>query len=140
METVKGLRVGQTVCVAVLNEDRAEIYDAIVLGTAATGASAVVAESKKTAPFLKEHGAGFLDAMLRHDEECEDGKELGVRVKASEVHAFSKEASALILKFKEVAGQREKLNKELHAVVAQIAAAAPKKPEKKEKESVPAAK
>lgn len=139
MENVKGLRVGQTVCVAVLNEDKAEIYDAIVLGTAATGASALVVESKKTAPFLKEHGAGFMDAMLRHDEDCEDGKELGVRVKASEIHPFSKEASALVVKFKEVAAQRDKLTKELHGIVGQIAAAAPKKEKAKDKEQ-PAAK
>lgn len=137
MENVKGLRVGQTVCVAVLNEDRAEIYDAIVLGTAATGASAVVVESKKCAPFLKEHGANFLDAMIRHDEDCDEGKELGARVKASEVHAFSKEASALVVKFKEVAAQRAKLTVELHEIVGKIAAAAPKKEKAKEKEAVP---
>jgi anion-transporting ArsA/GET3 family ATPase len=130
MESVKGLFVGQTVCVAVLDEERAEIFDAIVLDVAATGASANVVESSKCFPLLKEHGAGYIQAVRSHDEACEKGKELGRRVKAADIHPFTKEASTLVGKFKEVANQRAKLTTELKQVVAQITATAPKKMEK----------
>jgi hypothetical protein len=121
-----------------INESKAEAFDAVVLDIAATGASAMVVESTKCHGFVKEHGASYLSAIKRHDEECEEGQELAIRVKSEDLHVFTKEASQLVAEFKGIASDRAKLTAKLAEVVAKIAALAPK-PEPKKADKAPAA-
>lgn len=120
MESTKGCYIGQTVAVAIIDEERAVAFAGIVLDIAATGASALVAEDTKCGVLMTEHGARYLEAIREHDESCEEGKEIGIRVKAEYLHPFSRQASQLIVKFRDIAAKRQELTGELGKVVASI--------------------
>lgn len=134
MENTKGCYIGQTVAVAIINEDQAEAFAGIVLDIAATGASALVARDVVCAKLMNEHGARYLEAIREHDETCDAGQEFGIRVKAENLHPFSKAASDLIVKFKDIAAQRAELTGKLSKVVESIVAEAKKAIEAKAEE------
>lgn len=139
MESTKGLYVGQSVAVTLVDEQSARAFTGIVLDVAATGASATVAQDTRCQEFLDKHRAGYIEAIRKHDAECEKGKEIGIRVKAASLHVFTAQASQLIVKFRETAARREAATKELEGIARQISESAPKQ-EKSEKKTKAAAK
>jgi len=134
MDSTKTCYVGQTVAVAIINEQNAIAFGGIVLDIAATGASALVAQDIACQRFMDQHGARYLEAIREHDETCKDGDEVGIRIKAENIHPFSKAASQLIAKFKDIAEQRTALTSKLDEVVVQIEAEAKKAIEAKAEE------
>ncbi len=129
MESTKGMYIGQPVVVTVIDEEKAEAYEGIVIDTAATGASALVVETTKCDKLLKEHGTKYIEAAKDN--------EVAVRVKAGDMHPVSKETNAVVVKFKETATKREVLTKELKALAKELADVAKKAAEelaKKEEE------
>lgn len=113
MKSTRKLFVGQTVVVTVVDGVEAVAYDAVVIETAYTGASALVAEHSKCVELVKEHGVAYI-------EHARNGKGLSVRVKAEHIHKFAKRSSDLLTKFREVASARGKLTEQLRSIVADI--------------------
>ena len=110
MKSTKGLRPGMAVIVTAINEEEAVAYDAVVVDKAATGASANVASSAIAKKLMDEHGISYL----------EHANETSKRIKAGDLHLFTKEASAALADFRKTAADRDKLTSRLRSLAADI--------------------
>lgn len=129
MKSTKELRPGMAVIVTEINEKAAMAYDAVVVDKAATGASANVASSSIAKQLMDKHGISYL----------EHANETSRRVKAEDLHLFTKEANAALVDFRKTAADRDKLTSRLRSLAADIskfgdkAAAAKEKAKPKKK-------